>query len=143
MKPQESLIVEAVQNLLAQSAKLGIPDDPEDIETECHALQYLHEAVNELFASKVADLVHFEGIRAAFRKIHSYKYVDDPTLPKALDGEMASQGIPKEEREKVLEVVPKLLEDLKKDGTIAERDAGWNSHLDEVIKVSQPELYGE
>ena len=140
MNADEKLLVEAIDTKLRHSIELGLQDLPKDYkEEEEHSFQYLHEQINALFESKAAGLTHFDGVCAAFKKVHNYKYVTDPTFLVAVEKEMTAQGIPAEERGKALDYVPAIIEQMKKEGKEwDERDAGFHPNLDEIMEVSRP-----
>jgi len=140
MKKSEQALTEAIDTLLRHSTELGIPEPPEEFkEEESHTFQHLHEQINEMFEVKAVDLTHHDGVTAAFRKVHNYKYVTDPTFLVAMEKEMTAQGIPAEERGKALDFVPAIIEQVKTEGKEwAEQDAGFHPNLDEIIEVSRP-----
>jgi hypothetical protein len=143
----EKMLIEGIDSMLQQDAKLGLSfhdqDAPEN-KQDWRGYQYLHEQINDMFMLKAADLTHFEGINSAFRKVHNYKYVDDWTFLPAMDKEMVSQGVPREERIKALEFVPKIIEELRSEHHMwAERDGGLNPKIDEIRKVSKPKQKGK
>lgn len=144
LNKKEKLIAEAVDNMLQQEVKLGLSfhdndDDQEYLSAE-RGYEYLHNQIDEMFALKAAEMVHTDGICQAFRKVHSYKYLDDPSFETAMQKEMVAQGIPKEERSKVVSWIPKIIEELKEEQSEwAEKDYGFHPNLDEIIETSQPE----
>lgn len=142
----ERTLVEAVKSMLDGKPALGLPDpDPDsfdDNNPELRGFEYLHGQINEMFRLKAAELTHFEGVCAAFSKVHNYKYLDDNTFSEAMDKEMVSQGIPRDERTQAIEFLPKIIEELKEESTEwAERDFGFHPNLDELREVSQPQQY--
>ncbi len=147
LNKHEKLLAEAIDSMLHQDAKLGLSfhdQDAPEAKQDWRGYQYLHEQINDMFTLKAADLNHFEGISSAFRKVHGYKYVDDWTFLPAMDKELISQGVPREERIKALEFVPKIVEELRAEQHLwAERDGGLNPKLDEVRKVSRPKQEGK
>lgn len=136
MKKNEKQICEAIDTYLQHDAELGLQD--REWEEESHTFQFLHEQINEMFALKAAGMTHHDGICSAFRKVHNYKYVTDPTFSEAMRKELTAQAVPAEERDKALEFVPKIIEELKKEDSFDEKDAGFNPNLDEIIGVSKP-----
>jgi len=145
MKKGEKLLTEAVDTYLRHSIELGIPDLPKDYKKdEEHSFQYLHEQINTMFEAKTVDLTHFDGVNAAFKKVHNYKYITDPAFLIAVEKEMSAQGIPKEDQSKALNAIPAIVEKIsKEDKEWAEQDAGFHPNLDEIIKVSQPGMVKE
>lgn len=140
LNKHEKFLVEAIDTLLSQKAQLGVPDPPKNQQKQVeHSFQYLHEEINNRFAIKATDLVHHDGICAAFAKVHSYKYVTDPTFHEAMERELRAQGIPAEERTKALGFIPDVIEEVK-DSTQDwdEKDSGFHPDLNEIMKVSRP-----
>ena len=143
LKKKEKLVLEAIDSMLQQDAKLGLSihdDEHEKTGSAERGYEYLHGQIDEMFAVKAAELVHVDGICQAFKKVHNYKYLDDPTFRTAMEKEMIAQGIPKEERSKALEFVPKIISELKEEQSEwAEKESGFNPALDEIREVSSPE----
>lgn len=136
MKPFEDLLCEAMETYLDHKLQLGLPKT-ETMDVVDNDLQFLHEQINQSFAIKVAGLTHYDGIRAAFSKVHNYKYVTDHSFQTAMEQELKSQGVPVEEQEKAIDAIGKIVEELRKDGFYQESDAGVNPNLKDIIKVSQ------
>lgn len=134
----DKLLIEAIGNMLDQTDRLGLPDDLDDFKEE-RGYEYLHNQVDDMFRLKAADLVHCESACAAFSKIHSYRYIDDANFVPAVESELRSMAMPKKEQEDVVKFIETIREELKKEsGVWAERDAGFNPNLDEIIEVSKP-----
>jgi len=140
MNADERLLTEAIQTYLQHKTKLGVPDPPKDLaDADSKSFQHLHEQINDMFEVKSIDLVHQEGVNRAFRKVHNYKYVTDPLFTVAMMQEMASQGIPGGEREKAIDLVKTVVEEISDETNgWQEQDAGYHPDLDEIIAVSQP-----
>jgi len=139
----EAILAESIENMLQQDAKLGLKiHDTMDTnlgETE-RGYEYLHGNISEMFALKAAELTHSEGVCQAFRKVHSYKYLDDPKFQTAMKKEMVAQAIPAEERSKALEFVPAIISELKNDqAEWAEKDFGFNPKLNEIQEANKPD----
>lgn len=139
----ERTLAEAIDTMLQHDAKLGLKIHETDSkrlgETE-RGLEYLHGQIDEMFALKAAELVHAESVCQSFRKVHNYKYLDDPSFKTAMEKEMVAQAVPAEERSKALDFVPAIISELKADqAEWAEKDFGFNPKLDEVKEMSQPE----
>jgi hypothetical protein len=154
MTNREQMLVECVRNMLDQKARLGLPpESPKDgdhTDPRLRGLPYLHGQIDEMFASKAAELTHYTGACAAFSKIHNYKYLDDPLFAEALNKEMIWQGIPAAERQRVLNIVPEILKELKEESgdsnsAIAmdspERTIGFHPNLHEIFDACQPAQY--
>jgi hypothetical protein len=136
----DKLLVEAIDTMLRHKVQLGLQDPPPDKKEEDeHTFQFLHEQINEMFAIKAAGLTHHDGVCAAFRKVHNYKYITDPVFSLVVEREMTTQGIPANERQKAIEFIPAIIKEVKEQAkSWEERDAGFHPNLDEIVKVSQP-----
>lgn len=142
LSKNDKLVLEAVKSMLNQDAKLGLSIHNNDKYEgqDWRGLEYLHGHINEMFLVKAAELVHAEGVCQAFGKVHSYKYLDDPSFPTAMEKEMVAQAIPAEERAKAIGFIPKIIEELKEDQKEwAEKDSGFNPKLSEIKEASKPE----
>jgi hypothetical protein len=143
MTRDESLVAEAIDTMLQHDAKLGLKihdtDDKRLGEAE-RGYEYLHGQIDEMFALKAAELIHAESVCQAFRKVHNYKYLDDPSFKTAMEKEMVAQAVPAEERGKATDFVPAIISELKDDqAEWAEKDFGFNPKLDEIKEASRPE----
>lgn len=137
MNKKEKTLTEAVETFLQHKAQLGLQEP--DWEEESHTFQFMHEQINDLYRLKTSDTTHHTGICAAFRKVHDYKYVTDPTFREALHKELTAQAVPAEELEKALDMVNTVIEEIKEENkNWNEKDAGFNPNLDEIIEVSNP-----
>ena len=146
LNEQEQLLVEAVKSYLQQDVQLGLAaheKDPfvKDSQDE-RGLEHLHNNINDLFAVKSAELDHTDAIRQAFNKVHSYKYLDDPSFATAMEKELVAQAVPAVERQKALDFIPKIIDEVSSDDEWAEKDSGFNPNLEEIEEVSQPEVSG-
>jgi len=143
LNKDEKLLCEAIDSMLQQDAKLGLAMHDKEHEKTGSAergYEYLHGQIDEMFAVKAAELDHADGVCQAFKKVHNYKYVDDPTFKTAMEKEMVAQAIPEADRSKALEFVPAIINELKKEQSEwAEKDSGFNPALDEIREASQPE----
>lgn len=142
----EKLLVEAVQSMLQQDAELGLSmhDSNRDEQKHEAGFQYLHEQIDEMFALKAAELTHAEGVTAAFRKVHGYKYLEDWSFLPAMEKELVAKAVPVAERRKALGFIPDIVEEIRSEQKLwAEKDAGFNPKLDEVRKVSRPGKMGD
>lgn len=143
MKKAEKLVLEAIDSMLQQDAKLGLSihdKDLEDTGTAERGYEYLHGQIDDMFQVKAAELMHAESVCQAFRKVHNYKYIDDPTFETAMEKEMVAQAVPAEERKKATGFVPKIIKELKTErAEWAEKDFGFNPKLDEIREASRPE----
>lgn len=136
MKKAEKLICEAINTYLQDKAQLGVPDPPEELKDE-HSFQFLHEQINDLFATKASDLVHYNSVCSAFRKVHNYKYITDPTFEAAVKRELSAQAVPMAEQKKALDFIPKIIKEVSKEAEWSEQDAGFHPNLDEVMEAGR------
>lgn len=138
MDRKEKLLLEAVRGYLsAQDAALGLAAH-KDTEETSHFQWFQWEGIDDQFALKASDSPFFENLTSAFYAVHSYKYLDDPTFPIALDAELKSTGIPKNQRELAIKYVSEIIEDLQGKGEgWGERDAGWNPDMDEIADMTR------
>lgn len=139
MNTNEQLLAEAIKSMLHQDAHLGLPDDNFKMQPHERGFEYLHEEILDMFAIKAAELLHTESVVSAFNKTHNYKYIDDWTFMPAFIQEMVSRGVPQNERIKANKYVIDIIEQLQEENeNWSERDAGFDTNLDEIRKVSQP-----
>ena len=131
----EQLVCEAINTMLQHKAKLGLDDANDFKNEESHSSQFAYEYADDLFAIKSASLTHHDGVCAAFGKVHGYMHITDPLFPRAMEHEMRSQGIPKNEQDKALDYIPQIIKELDVDN---EQDLGWNPKLDEIVNMSRP-----
>ena len=140
LNDNEQMLVEAIKSLLDQKAHLGLSDENEKAEKAERGLEHLHNSIGEMFALKIADSTFFESLRSAFNKVHSYKYIDNPSFAVAMDSELRSQGIPAPERAKAKKFVEDIVKELTTESkAYAERDAGFNPDLDEIMDLNNDE----
>jgi len=143
LNKNDKALLEAIKSMLNDDSELGLSfhdKEDEELNSEERGYEYLHNEIDEMFALKAADLVHSDEANQAFHKTHSYKYLDDPKFKVAMEKELVAQGVPAEERAKSVEYIDSIIKQLqneKKDW--AEKDYGFNPHLDEIKEVSRPE----
>lgn len=130
MNHTERKLTEAIGNLFRNSrAKLGI------IKTDQEEISHRYEAQwNDLeykFALKTIDSPFSESLTGAFRDIHSYKYLEDPTFPIALKKRLSATGIPEREIQKAIEILESL-----KDEKTQEKEIGWHPNMKEIKDVT-------
>ena len=141
LNKNEKLLLEAVQGMLQQDAMLGlsIHNTDDNQSSSERGYEYLHNQIDEMFALKAAELLHADGLCQAFRKVHSYKYLDDPSFKTAMEKEMVAQAIPKEERSKASGWIPQIIKELKEEQSEwAEKDS-FSPDLNEIREASRPE----
>lgn len=139
----EKNLLESIQTMLQHDVELGLKihkDSNEKLGHSERGYEYLHNQIDEMFALKAAELKHANSVCQAFKKVHNYKYLDDPAFPTAMEKEMVAQAVPAEERAKAIDFVPSIIKELKDDQKEwAEKDFGFNPNMEEIIDVSQPE----
>jgi hypothetical protein len=144
LNENEQLLVEAIKSMLQHDSKLGlsIHDKPKD-EAEAYnaerGLEYLHGNIEQMFHLKAAELDLADSICQGFHKVHSYKYIDDPTFKTALEKELVAQAVPAHERAQAAKFVDDIIDELKEDQEWAEKDYGLNPHMADLHDVSRPE----
>lgn len=144
----EQLLVEAIKTMLSQDSKLGLSihdDDPYNtLFNSERGMEYLHNHINDLFALRSAELIHADSVNQAFHKVHSYKYLDDPSFSTAMEKELVAQAVPANERSKALSFIPKIVDEIKEDNKEwAEKDSGFNPEMEEIESISRPEQPSE
>jgi predicted unusual protein kinase regulating ubiquinone biosynthesis (AarF/ABC1/UbiB family) len=139
MNKREKLLTEAIKTYLQHKVKLGLQDPPKELaDIDSKSFQHMHEQINDMFELKATDLVCYEGICRAFRKVHNYKYITDPLFKKAMVQEMVSQGVMGNEQEKAIKIFDAIKEEISKSDGWNEQDAGYHPDLKEIIAVSKP-----
>lgn len=131
----EKAISEAIKNMLEGKVKLGIVGELE-VPDQSHTAQQQIEGLYEAFALDFVDSPFYDSVTGAFRKIHSYKYVNHPTFKPSLEGELKSMGVPMEEIKKALDKIDTLVEGQGADNP-NERDAGWNTNLGDILDMTR------
>lgn len=141
----ERLLVEALDTLLQHDVQLGLKPHAKQLEALGKAergYEYLHGQIDEMFALKAAQLTFADSACQAFNKVHTYKYLDDESFPIAMEKELIAQGIPAEERKKAVGFIPAIIEELAGERDAwAEKDAGFNPKMSEIVKLSKPQQY--
>lgn len=137
----ERMLAEAISSMLQQDAKLGLSiHDESDFDSAERGYEYLHGQIDEMFALKAAELTHAEGVNQAFKKVHNYKYLDDPSFKTAMEKEMVAQAIPGKDREQAVKFVEEVLKDIKEEQKVwSEKDFGFHPELDEIKEICQPD----
>lgn len=148
LNKDEKNLLEAIDSMLQQDARLGlsIHDTEENSNRDSaeRGFEYLHNQIDEMFALRSAELTYADSINQAFKKVHNYKYLDDPSFPTAMKKEMVAQAVPAEERHKALSFIPQIIDELKEEqAEWAEKDSGFNPELEEIMKLSRPEQNNE
>jgi len=140
LNKNEKLLIESIKNMLKQDAKLGlsIHNSEDDGNFSERGYEYLHNQIDEMYAIKAAELVHAESVTSSFNMVHSYKYLDDPSFPTAVEKEMVAKAVPAEERKRALGFIPKIIEELREEQrSWTEKDSGFNPNLDEILDTTR------
>lgn len=132
----EQLLAEAVRSMLDQESRLGLSIHGKSEQGPERGSEYLHNYIEDSFRHKVASTVHADSITAAFAKVHSYKYVDDPTFPEALQDVMLVMAVPAHEQKTALNAIGSVIKEMDV-GT--EQDAGYHPDLDDVLSTADIE----
>ena len=114
MNEKESLLVEAVRGMLRQDVKLGLAyhKPSQEKKESSHFMQFQRETVDDMYQLMVSESKFADSITAAFNKMHCHKNLDDPTFKLALDVEMRSMGLTKEDREFAVEAIDKVIKEI-------------------------------
>ena len=140
LSKNESTILEAVSNWLQDATATA--DDKDKGEETSHTFTFQHETVEQEFRLQMMESSYYDGICGAFNKIHSHKYLNDPTFALSFKKEMSGQGIPEEDQSKAIDAVSEVLKSVVGEDN-GEKDAGWNPYMDGIVKVSKPEQLEE
>lgn len=140
LSEDEKLLVEAFRGALRDQIGLkGHQPQIEELDERERGSEYLHQQIDELFHHKTADLDHHTGVCAAFARVHSYKYVDDPRFKTVMDREMKAQAIPTEDRQRACDTIDAIIAELKRENrSWSEQDAGWVD-MEEIEEACFPE----
>lgn len=133
MQKKEQVVLEALQSLLNQKARLGLSTHDE-IDAS-HSSQDAWESISEAFKLKIIDSTFFDSISSAFRQTHDYKYVSNPTFKVAFESELRNRGIPPIEIKKAIAAVDSIIETMDKKP--CEQSAGWNPALDDIVSMTK------
>jgi len=129
----EKMLVEAIGGLFQNDENvLGMVPHEE----RSHFFEYQWNGIEDVFALKTAKSNFHEELTGAFRDIHSYKYLDDPTFSIALEKRLTARGVPTEEIKEALKYYEEVKEELLKEN-FQEKSAGWNPNLDEILDTTR------
>jgi len=130
----ENRLVEAIGNLFNNDEKtLGLNKRPKEYS---HTYEHQWNIIEEMFALKANKSNFFEELTSAFRDIHSYKYLDDPTFGVALTKRLTARGIPTEDIQNAIKYCEAIREDLKKNN-FQEKQIGWHPDLEGVLDTTR------
>jgi len=113
MNKNESLLFEAVKNMLDDKAQLGL--SIHNTEETSHNTQFEWEDVKYRFRIKInnPDITMFDSINSAFNHPHSYKNIDDPQFTISFSKQMDGMAIPPPEQELALKYLEEIRKELK------------------------------
>jgi len=139
----EKTLLEGIKTMLQHDAQLGLKihsDQISEMGSAERGYEYLHNQIDDMFSLKAAELVHANGVCQSFRKVHNYKYLDDPSFGTAMQKEMVAQAVPAEERTAAINFIPEIIKELKEDqAEWAEKDYGFNPHLSDILETGEIE----
>lgn len=129
MNQNEKNLLEGILRYFGMGDEYGQPklETPLD-----HSVQHLREQINQEFALKAIDLIHYESVCQAFSKAHNIYGLGNSKIPKLMRTELKSQGVPGSEIDEAIAIVDKLVDEFGDADCWNERDAGWHPNLDEI-----------
>lgn len=130
LNKKEALILEALKNALG-AKDLGLNTGKET----SHFQQFKFEDIQNMMFLKVNDSPFANAIMAAFRKVHSYKYIQEPSFGEAFQKELKAMSIPMKEQRKALNSAHQVMTEMSKDED-AEQDFGWNPNMKDLVDVT-------
>ena len=133
LSQRERMLTEAIGNLFKGSDQtLGIVPHKEI----SHGFEFQWNGIEDMFALKAAKSTFHEELTSAFRDIHSYKYLDDPTFAVALKKRLTARGIPTEEINDAVRYCDEIKESIKKED-FQEKQSGWHPDIDEIADMTR------
>jgi hypothetical protein len=132
----EKQIIESAINQLfdGSRSRLGIVK-PRTKEIS-HTMEHQHNSIQYAFELKLIESAFYESLTSAFRDIHSYKYLNDPTFPIALTKRLTAIGIPLEEQQKAIKIIDELKEEFQ-GKNFDEKQAGWHPDINEIADMTR------
>ena len=114
MNSHESLLLEAITNMLNSVTKLGL-DYHGEKEERSHQAQFHIQDCEDEFRIKInkPNITHYDAISAAFFQTHSYKNIDDPAFNLAFRKQMTGMAVPPEQIDLALKYLEALRKELK------------------------------
>jgi hypothetical protein len=138
LSSRESLLLEEIKSMLDDKAELGLAIHKDANNDLSNTNQWERENAYNQFVLDATDLVHHEGITAAFKKVHDFLPLDSLKFVDNFTRDMTAQGIPGEEIQKAIKIYFSVRDKfLGKSGR--ESDSGWHPQLDEVLATANPE----
>jgi hypothetical protein len=113
MDSAESLLLEAMKNMLSDKIDLGLGFHG-DTEERSHMTQFHWQDVEDMMRVKLNNpaIDHHESISGAFFHTHSYKNIDDPRFDLAFRKQMSGMVVPNNEQELALKYVDEIRNEL-------------------------------
>lgn len=127
---QEKLLIESMKNILERN-ELG-KSDP----LHSHMTQFQWEDIQNAFSLAIKNSDFFESLRAAFYKVHSYKWINDSTFEESLISDLESMGIPHDEIQLAIDALDKVRNKFIP-GKENENSIGWPENLSDIRKNVQ------
>lgn len=129
----EKMFVEAIGNMFRNNEDiLGIVKHKEN----SHTFEFQWNGIEDIFALKTAKSPFHEELTRAFRNIHSYKYIDDPTFQISLEKNLTARGIPTEEIQNAIKYSNEIKEELQSQN-FQEKESGWNPNIEEIADLTR------
>lgn len=112
MNRSESLLLEAVKNMLDDRVKLGLSIH-DGRKEKSHTVQFDRENIENTMRVKLNDpkISMYDSICGAFFHMHSYKNIDDPSFDLAFRKQMNGMVVPPEEQDLAI----KYLDEIRKE----------------------------
>lgn len=133
MNSQETKIFEEVNSFF------GLETDKK-VQRVYMGSEHVSGYIEDQFKLKMSKSDYFDPIITAFNKTHKSKSLEDPGFIVNLRQEMANRGVPSIEIGKAIDTVDKIINKMNEEFDITKRkDAGLNTNMKELKKVSQPE----
>jgi len=113
MNKNESMLLEAVKNMLSDTAALGLSIHGQHKESKNELKHDRYFDIENKFKIKInsPDISMFDSISSAFHHTNSYKNPDDPQFDISFKKQMDGMVVPDNEQELAL----KYLDDLRKE----------------------------
>ena len=113
MNRNESILFEAVKNMLDDKAQLGL--SIHNTEETSHNAQFHWEDIADKFRIKINNpkITMFDAISGAFYHTHSYKNIDDPQFDISFRKQLDGLSVPQVEQKLVLKYIEELRTELK------------------------------
>lgn len=116
MNSNESMLLEAIKNMLSDTAELGLSiHDLKGKREQAHNAQDNYQEIEDKFRvhlSSDPDITLFDLICGAFVQTHSYKSIDSPDFERSFRKQMGATVPPQEK-----DIAIKYLEKLRKEFT--------------------------